>query len=227
MHRLAFALLCLAFAGCGGLSDEAAPDFEDPTDIVLHLRGDGCAPNIAGLATVVDIGDGLGVTVAHGFDDLATFEVVEADGTVVPAELLAMDRGVDLAVLSLDRGSVDAHTSVAPADDRLGETATVVTFSRIDDGPTAREADVLRRVTLTLDGEGRRLGYELGVDVAPGDSGGAVLDADGRLGAIVFASARGDDRSWSTASSELTDLLATATAAAADPTTTPLPLTCP
>lgn len=215
-----FTLVCLTLAGCGGADDRTAPSFDDPVEVVLHLRGDGCAPNIAGLATVVDIGDGLGVTVAHGFDDLATFEVLEADGRVVPAELLAADRELDLAVLRLERDG--AHTTVAPSGSRLDGLATVVTFSRIDDGPIARDADVLRRVTLTLDGEGRRLGYELGVDVAPGDSGGAVLDADGRLGAVVFASARGDDRSWATASDELSALLLDAAAA-----TAPIELICP
>ncbi len=204
--------------GADGRADATA--FDDPTEVVLHLRGDGCAPNIAGLATVVDIGGGLGVTVAHAFDDLATFEVVESDGTVVAADILASDRELDLAVLRLDRNG--PHTVVAPASSRLTEDATVVTFGRIDDGPVAREAAVLRRVTLTLDGEGRRLGYELGVDVSPGDSGGAVLDGSGRLAAVVFASARGDDRSWSTSTSELMALLTEATT-----TTTPIPLTCP
>ena len=212
LRRWPLLLLFVGVAACGSepptpVAGEGAPDFVEPSSIVLHLRGDGCAPNIAGLATVIALDGGLGVTVAHAFDELATFEVVEADETPVGADLLAMDRDLDLAVLRLDRDGPHTALPSEATDHRLGTTATVVTFGRIDDGPTVDEAEVLRRVNLTLDGEGRRTGYELGVGVEPGDFSGAVLDDDGRLGAVVFASARGEERSWSTASAELRPLL--------------------
>lgn len=218
------ALLSTGLVGCSierdrPVAGEGDPTFADPIDVVLHLRGEGCAPNIAGLGTVVALADGFAVTVAHAFEGVASFEVVDASGDALDAELLVLDTEKDLAVLRVDHEL--GGTTLPDVGSRLTGEATVVTYGRFNDGPEVRTAEVLRRVTLTLDGDGRRVGYELGIGVEPGDSGGAVLDADGDLAAVVFASARGEERSWSTASVELRPLLARAAGAA------PIELVCP
>jgi hypothetical protein len=73
---------------------------------------------------------------------------------------------------------------------------------------------VLRPVEVEIDevrGAGRtvRAGYELEASVATGDSGAGAYDRLGRLGGVVFASNRDDDRiTWATAASEIGDFLA-------------------
>ena len=78
-------------------------------------------------------------------------------------------------------------------------------------------ADIYRQ------GDYDRPGYELAATVEPGDSGGGVFDADGRLLAVVFASSRNHpDRAWATAARAARPLLADAV----DPTHDPGELPC-
>jgi S1-C subfamily serine protease len=66
---------------------------------------------------------------------------------------------------------------------------------------------VLRRVTASLDGVGQRAAIEIEADIRPGDSGAAVVDDDGRIAGLVFASSRVGERGWVVAASELSGAL--------------------
>jgi S1-C subfamily serine protease len=80
-------------------------------------------------------------------------------------------------------------------------------------------AEILRRVTVRTtdvyrEGEHLRPGLELQADVQAGDSGGGLVDADGKLVGIVWATSRErDDRAWAMPITALDPLLAAATAA--------------
>ena len=72
-----------------------------------------------------------------------------------------------------------------------------------DDRAQVVDTEVLRRARVTLDGEGRRLAYEVAADIERGDSGAPLLDADGRVAGIVFATSRRDEAGWVVAAAEL------------------------
>jgi hypothetical protein len=76
-----------------------------------------------------------------------------------------------------------------------------------EDGVFSAPTTVLRRVTASLDGVGERAAIEIGADIKPGDSGAPVVDDDGRIAGLVFASSRVGERGWAVAASELSGVL--------------------
>lgn len=215
LGRLLAALAGIALAtGCGATREATTP--VAPADAVLRLTGEPCPGERAGIATVVVLDDGSGLTVAHGLEGLATLELTTAAGDTVEATVVARDDERDLAVLRLEPES--AGLARAPLPEPPGEV-TIVSFADAA-GPVSTPTETRRRVELTLDGEGSRLGYELAGSVRPGESGGAVVAPDGRIGAVVFAASRTGDATWAVAIEEFDDLLDRA------PTADPLPLAC-
>lgn len=128
----------------------------------------------AEIATGVVVAPGRVMTVAHVLDGGRRIEVADARATVVRAR-----PGQDLALL--------AAPGVAGPEVRYGAaTGSVRVLLR----GGARPALLRRRIVAQLTdqpGHPRRAALELGVRVAPGDSGAPVVDADGDVVGIVFA----------------------------------------
>ncbi len=182
----------------------------------LELTECGTSNEQRASAVAVDRGPGnLAVTVAHAFDNIESFVVQEANGSTMTAELVHLDVDRDLAVIRLERGAAE---TLGVADPNVETTdVSLITYSN-DDGPERKPASILRFVRLSLDGVGDRDGIELGADIESGDSGGPVIDDEGRLVGMVFATSRGDDRGWAVASNEIERAI--------DAATTPIPLVC-
>ncbi len=164
-----------------------------------------CQGRLAGRATAAAIGPELLATVAHGVEGAATVELRRADGEPVAAEIVYLDPAKDIALLRPARALPD-HLEVAEPEG-TGPAAVL----RLDDDDVALvdEAEILELVDATLDGEGRRAAARLAATIGAGDSGAAVVDDDGRMVAMVFATARGRDVGWAVAGSELVGAIAT------------------
>lgn len=216
--------------------------------VVLLATGAGCSDQgdrepFAG-ALYVEIGEcGGGPQVANGFaisaslvfsaahplEKAKSITVAEPDGEPVAADLVYRDEAKDIAIFRL-RSSRSVPLSGSLVLEEQGSTVveqqplTVATVSK-GDGLEPKSASVRRAVTVTLDGEGRREAIELDADIERGDSGAAVLDEQGSVVGMIFATTRSDTRGWAIAAVELVDALdelrATAPGGAE-----PLPLAC-
>ena len=203
-RRLAAALISAPCAiGC--LVSCVADDPVDPADAILRVSIDSCAPGNEDRATAVSIGDGLALTVAHSFDDAEAVSVSVADGDPVGAELVYLDRGRDIALLAFDDSVMDSDARsglrVHSDDDDPADDARIVVYR--SGGVVIRPVELLQRTEITLDGEGRRESIKLGAAIEPGDSGAPVIDVEGRIIGLVFATSRTGDTGWAIAGSEL------------------------
>jgi hypothetical protein len=117
-------------------------------------------------ATGFVAGDERVVTVAHvlGGD-------VSVDGR--PATVLRVDRGLDLALLSVP-----------------GVRGERVRFGSGDTSLGGRPAPVVRRIRASVDGGPPRPALEIRADVAVGDSGAPLVTDGGRVAGVVFARSR-------------------------------------
>src|SRR4051795_70147 len=138
----------------------------------------GLGPGWRGGAGVV-VADGRGPTAAHNLRGERT-GVVFADGRRERAELLGVDRDIDLAVVGVDTGSV---SPIEPATEAGGIGSLVVGLAR----PGGRALRVTHGFVSTDQREmrgprGRRIpAVEHTAPLPRGSSGGPLLDADGRL----------------------------------------------
>lgn len=185
--------VALGAAGCSGGA------VTDPEQGVLSLELASCTTGITNRATAIAVGDGLALTVAHAFVDVDGFSAIDADGQTIAADVIDLDIDNDIAVLRLGEDPPTTLTLLAVAEAPAIEFLTY----RSEAGPARQEASVLRFVGVSLDGTGSRDGIELAADVQSGDSGGPVVDDQGRVIGMVFATARDGERGWATASSEL------------------------
>ncbi len=175
--------------GRGILAD---PEVIAAADSVVHVVGVACGLNVSGSGWTA--APGVVVTNAHvvaGQDDT---EVITRDGAELAAAVVAYEPRDDVAVLAVDgltaaplatvprarRGTVGAvlgfpgagEFSAVPA--RMGTTGEVTSQDSYGDGPIQRLMTSFR------------------ADVEQGNSGGPVVDGDGRVQTTVFAATVGE-----------------------------------
>jgi S1-C subfamily serine protease len=167
------------------------PEVAAASTSVVRVLGTACGLGVSGSGWVA--GEGLVVTNAHvvaGQDDTT----VEADdGTELDAQAVHYDTRNDLALLSVpglsrpaltlaDRAERGADAAVlgypengpyAVAAARIGTTADVTSQDSYGQGPVRRKMTAFRG------------------DVRHGNSGGPVVDRDGRVQTTVFAASTG------------------------------------
>lgn len=183
----------MAATGCGETPDSSAT--------VYRVRIEQCAGSDTQRATAVAVAPDLVATVAHSFEEAHTITIHDAMGEPVTGELIYLDPAKDLALLRLSETTGSTLELAAP--DESGPV-TITTFAD-EDGPTVKDADILDLVQATLDGEGPRAAVRLGADIKPGDSGAPVLNADGEMVGLVFATVRGKDVGWAVSAVEVRD----------------------
>jgi hypothetical protein len=172
------------------------PEVAAARDSVVRVLGTACGLGVQGSGWVT--GNGLVVTNAHvvaGQDDTTVQH--GGEGAELDAEAVWFDPRNDLAILRAPelagaRGlpmDVDAESGTAAAvlgfpengpydvrPARLGQTATVITQDAYGRGPVRRSITSVRGM------------------VRQGNSGGPVVDGDGRVLATIFAAASGRRR---------------------------------
>ncbi len=200
-------MLALA-AACGGGDDDQV----EPRNAVVAIGATGCRRTPTRADGVV-VADGLVATVAHAIAGESVIRVIGPDGRDRPGDVVAIDTGLDAAVVRVD------GLELPPLDRGQFDDGETVTLWTSDHGVVeSAPAEVLRRVTVRTtdiyrEGEHLRPGFELEADVQAGDSGGGLVDADGELVGIVWATSRErDDRAWAMPIEALDPLLAAATA---------------
>jgi S1-C subfamily serine protease len=157
-------------------------------DVSAFLRG--------GSGSGVVYGDGgYIITHHHVVDGAADVFVVFADGARFPAEVVGSDPVTDIAVLLVEREDL-APVTIGSADSlTIGEPAVAVGNPLgLLGGPTVTTGVVsaLNR-SLEMTGEDSLVGLvQTDAPIAPGSSGGALVDASGRLVGITTAIAVSD-----------------------------------
>jgi S1-C subfamily serine protease len=200
----------LVGVGCGGGDGSGT----DPADAVVDIRATGCRRTSTRAIGMV-VADELLATVAHAVAGESEITVSTPDGRQLPGMVAAIDTSLDAALIRVD------GLDLAPLSRRRYEgDDDDVTLWTADDGIVhSAPAEIRRRATVrTTDiyrqGEHLRPGLELRADVEAGDSGGGLVDADGELLGMVWAtSRRTDDRAWALPIEALDPLLASASAA--------------
>jgi S1-C subfamily serine protease len=164
----------------------------------VSVAKDGLLPEIA---TGVATGDGRVLTVAHALDGR---HAVTVGGR--PARVVRIDRGLDLALLTVPGLRAPAL--------RVGGDAGRAGLMVLRDGRARSLAGTIRRHVLVRwreqpgDPPSERPGLELAATVDPGDSGAPVLDARGRLLGVLYARADDDDgTAWAVDASAVRRLL--------------------
>ncbi len=192
-----------AAAGVALLAASCAPAgaTDTPENAVLRLELDECFNALEHRATAFALGDGYAVTVAHAFEDIETFTVRTADQRELMAEIIYLDVDRDLSVMRLIGDDLPKGLALRTAGEDE-EQASIVSFAEVE-GPKTKDATLLRFVRLTLDGVGDRAGIEVAADIVSGDSGGPLLDSDGLVIGMVFATSRKGERGWAIAAPEI------------------------
>lgn len=183
--------LGLALAGCG--------DDGRATTAAHRLIIDTCQERLDQRATAAAIGPDLLVSVAHSLTDARSVEVRSADGESQTARVIALDEGTDIALLRTER-PLEGHLAVTAPE---GPGPVGILRLDADDRPFIAQGEILELTSVTLDGEGRRAAARLQAEIEPGDSGAAVLDRDGALVAMVFATARDRAVGWAVSATEI------------------------
>jgi S1-C subfamily serine protease len=172
----------------GGVDDDVTAV---ATSSVLQVQATGCGERRQASATLVRTADGrvLLLTNAHVVTGSGTVEVRSGDGTWATVAVLGALDGRDAALLDADAVMAEGGERVWPPAEvggavALGDPLVVAGFpdgsARVD---ASYLADVQRRVA---DGVASEV-MLTGSTVSGGSSGGAVLDAEGRVVGLVAA----------------------------------------
>lgn len=151
-----------------------------------------CAHRVEGTGFVY--ADGLVMTNAHVVAGVADARITPDKGKPQLARVVLFDPQQDIAVLRVEGLRLEP-LEFAPVA-RSGEDAVVAGFP--EDGPfsavAARVRDQLTAVGRDIYERGsvRREVYAVRAKILPGNSGGPLLAADGRVYGVVFASAADD-----------------------------------
>ena len=126
--------------------------------------------------------DGVVLTNAHVVEGASSITIHTAAGDALSAELMALDRSLDLAVLKVDSRSALVPIALANSDDLyLGET-TIAIGNPLGLGLTV-STGVVSSTSRTMEIQQGLYQDYIQTDAAinPGNSGGALVDLEGRL----------------------------------------------
>lgn len=201
---VAMVAIGLLVAGVRGESETRAVSVDDRAVEFATLPCVGIQSTSSGY--VID--DELVLTVAHALHETRDFAVLDSAGVWRRGDVVRLDLARDLALVRVD-GIRSTPVEMAPSRSVSAWPDTPV---RMVEGAASGSADasIVRRVRLVTQVVGdrsedsSRSGYEVALDIGPGDSGAALVDADDQLVAIVFArSTQREDVAWATALDEV------------------------
>lgn len=199
-RRVAVGLLgfCLALAlaacvrsgdGPGGEAEQSVARIEAETCTGLHTLE----------ATAVAVGPDLLVSVAHTFERVRSFDIIGSEGQMLSSELIWLDLERDLALIRTD-DPLPRWLELGTASE--GEVTRVISAAD-PNRLQVKRAVILDITSVTLDGVGERQALQLQADISSGDSGAPLVNDDGQLVGVVFATTRSADRGWAIAAEEI------------------------
>lgn len=172
-------------------------------DSVVLLNSSGCKSSPTQTVGTV-IGDGLVLTVAHGVAGQKVTSITTTSGQILDAKVVAIDINLDLALLYLPTSKA-SKTKLEPlkfANAVKGESGYFVAYE--DAAQVVRPAQI--REILRIDTEDiylknkvSRPGLEVETKVVVGNSGGPLINRDGELIGLVWATSRTEKNlAWAT-----------------------------
>jgi hypothetical protein len=167
------------------------PGIKSAAKVTVKVIGTGCGGLVTGSG--FPIGDGLIVTNAHVVSGTNDHRIQTQQGSVLPATVVFFDPEVDVAILNVpnysgpslsfahgDRGTEGAVIGYPGGGQERVEPAVV------DGAVTAEGRDIYNSNLVT------RQIFVLQSIVRPGNSGGPLVDTQGRVLGIVFATSATD-----------------------------------
>ena len=153
---------------------------------VVHIRARACGFTVSGTGFVSDRGEVT--TAAHVVSGSLSIEVTDDDGRVRPAVVVALDPSLDRARLSLDTGGLPLMTAGLAS---IGDEVAVFGFPRggglrvasggVQEKVSARGRDIFDGQKVV------RPVIVIAANLAPGDSGGPVVNQNGEVVAMAIA----------------------------------------
>ena len=177
-----FTISMIVISGSGSagvlksLDEELSSLVEKTEPYLVTVKGQGPWKNLIATGLVYDK-EGYVVTSSHIYD-ADRFEVIFKNGTSYPADKTGVDPQTGLAVLKINADGLESP--VWGKTEALRDGAWILVVSNSYGIPATVDFGVFTGRTV----EGF---LELGVDVSPGSSGGAVLDTDGRIAGVLVA----------------------------------------
>ena len=183
--------------------DVNTPGVQAAAGVTVKVIGAGCGGLVTGSG--FPVGNGLIITNAHVVSGTTDHRIQTADGTVLPAAVVYFDPEVDVAILRVP-GYAGPAVTFAPAG--RGTEAAVIGYP--GGGPEKVEAAVVDG-SFTAEGRDiynanlvRRQIYVLQSHVRPGNSGGPLVDKEGHVLGMVFAtSASQPDQAYALVNDQL------------------------
>lgn len=183
---------------------------DDIRAAAVHVSGMACGQFSEGSGFMVE--PGLVLTNAHVVAGVEQITVSTAGAGSGIGVLVGFDPGRDVAALSVSELAA-SPVALAPIGARAADVGDAATVDR-DDGLEFVPFEVNRKILATgrdfyaEETEGRRV-LEIRSPLTAGDSGAALVNADGEVVGMVFAVARGQpDQGYALDSSEIAEFLA-------------------
>ena len=194
--------MAVVTTGCGSAPSTIGSGIRLDNELVLTA-----AHVVAGAdgVAVVDAADLLPERTWPDFSSAALFD----DG--VPATLVALELGTDLALLAVDP-QISNEVDLPRPDLVIADADAPVSIHGVA-GRDPVDGVVAERTTIVADQvrgseRVRRDGYRLTATTAEGDSGAGVWTADERLTGLIFAVSSADDsRTWAVSAREIATIL--------------------
>jgi S1-C subfamily serine protease len=179
--------------------ESTAASAEQQVGLVTIVTTLGYADAEAAGTGIVLTSDGVVLTNNHVIEGATSLEVtVESTGTTYTATVVGTDATQDVAVLQLD-GATELATADIDADGvAVGDAVTAVgnangtgDLTAAAGVVTALEESITTQSAGSTEGQTLAGLIEIDADVVAGDSGGAVLDADGEVVGMTTAASTG------------------------------------
>lgn len=158
-----------------------------PAIVKVEVRNGGSESSASG---VIFRNDGHVLTNAHVVEGAAELTVQMADGERVPGRILGLDPETDLAVVKIPGSDLPVVTLGRSTGLRVGETAIAIGSPLGLEGGPSVSVGVISALSRSVRGDdGRPLLDMIQTDasIAPGSSGGALLDLTGSVIGITTA----------------------------------------
>jgi hypothetical protein len=180
------------------------PGVKHASQLVLKVTGTGCGGLVTGSG--FPVGNGYVVTNAHVVSGTGSHRVETANGTVMRSDVVYFDPDRDVALLFVP-DYASAALNLAPAE--RGTKGAVIGYpggggesvqpAVVDGAVVAAGRDIYNQKPVT------REIFVIQAQVRPGNSGGPLVDLQGRVLGIVFAtSASEPDQAYALTDGEIT-----------------------
>ena len=128
------------------------------------------------------------VTAAHVVDEAASVKVILQDGTTLKAEVLGIDEASDLAVIKVDPSGIELHPIELADSSELKVGASVAAIGAPFEYAWSFSTGIVSGLDRTIQApNGFSVSHAIQTDAAvnPGNSGGPLLDAEGKVIGVV------------------------------------------